>query len=249
MKKKIAVSLDKDLLEELDRAKKGTLLRSRSQAIEYFLGKGLREREITTAVLLLHKRHQIISLRPIDGRPLLGHQLDWFSSHGIKKVLILTQFSALMNRLLVETSAAPIAVEVVDAEVRGNGEALAIAEPKLKGPFVVMSGDILNSFDLKRMIQSHLREQVIATMGLMDRQEPSKYGSAIMEGNRIISFAEKTKSASSHVVNAGIYIFSPEVFSMLKKVISLERDLFPRLAKDHRLLGYFTRGDYRHVTD
>ncbi|MBI2576659.1 hypothetical protein HYV84_05580, partial [Candidatus Woesearchaeota archaeon] len=48
-------------------------------------------------------------------------------------------------------------------------------------------------------------------------------------------------------VNAGIYIFKPEVFELFSGAASLEKDLFPKLAKMKQLVGFFTRGAYLHV--
>ncbi|MBU0980348.1 MAG: hypothetical protein KJ709_06060 [Nanoarchaeota archaeon] len=248
MKEKIAISLDKDLLAELEQAVDGSLLRSRSQAIEYFLRKGLQDKDVTTAVIMLHRHHHAIALKMVQGHELLRNQLEWFSSHGITKVFIITQHSPLLTKILLMTSAAPVAVEIVEVDAKGNGEALKSLKENIGGPFVAMSGDTLNRFDLRRMIRFHLRSNVVATMGLMDRREPSKYGSAVLSGNRIIKFAEKPKKATSHVVNAGIYIFSSKVFPHLHSVVSLERDLFPKLARQNELIGYFTHGEYMHIT-
>ena len=97
---------------------------------------------------------------------------------------------------------------------------------QLKQPFVVMSGDTYNNFDLLRMAKKHLEMDNLATMGLMSIDKPSKYGNAVLDGDLIIDFQEKPKSAASNVVNAGIYIFKPEVFELFENVHSLERDLF-----------------------
>ncbi|MFX0211057.1 MAG: hypothetical protein ACFFDT_34075, partial [Candidatus Hodarchaeota archaeon] len=41
-------------------------------------------------------------------------------------------------------------------------------------------------------------------------------------------------------INAGIYVFEPEIFTFIEKqVSSLEKDVFPTLAKEELLYGYF----------
>ena len=84
-------------------------------------------------------------------------------------------------------------------------------------------------------------------MGLMTREKPSEYGTAILDGDLIVDFQEKPKHYSTHIVNAGIYIFKPEVFELFENSSSLEKGLFPKLARINQLTGFFTHGEYVHV--
>jgi NDP-sugar pyrophosphorylase family protein len=85
-------------------------------------------------------------------------------------------------------------------------------------------------------------------MGLMTREKPSSYGTAILDGDLIVDFQEKPRHYSTNIVNAGIYIFKPEIFDFIggKKDLSLEKNAFPRLAKLKQLIGFFTYGEYLH---
>ena len=58
IKNKIAISIDRSVLRMVDSKIDGSMLRSRSQAIEYFLRKGIEGDSITTAVLLLKGTQQ-----------------------------------------------------------------------------------------------------------------------------------------------------------------------------------------------
>ena len=247
-KLKIAISLDKPLLDIIDSKVDGSVIRSRSQAIEFFLNKGLQEQSISTAVLLLEGSRQTLALKQIKNKSLIKNQLELFYKNGIKNVYIVTQHTKNINKLLGELSDAEINVKIFEKEVKGNAEALKAIESHLKdSPFVVMSGDIYNDFDLKNMIKKHLQSNKMATMGLMSRQEASKYGNAILDGDLIIEFDEKPKKSKSNVVNCGIYVFNPEIFHLFGGIISLERELFPELAKIKQLIGYFTHGEYIRV--
>ena len=84
-------------------------------------------------------------------------------------------------------------------------------------------------------------------MGLMTREKISSYGTAILDGDLIVDFQEKPKHYSTNIVNAGIYIFNPEIFELFEDVASLEKDLFPKLARTKQLVGFFTYGEYLHV--
>ena len=110
-----------------------------------------------------------------------------------------------------------------------------------------MSGDTYNNFDLLKMIKKHLELDRMVTMGLMRREKTSGYGTAILDGDFIVDFQEKPRESSTNIVNAGIYIFNPEVFELFKEVSSLEKNLFPKLTGLKQLVGFFTYGEYMHI--
>ncbi len=247
-KSKIAISVDNSLLKSVDSKVDGSVIRSRSQAIEYFLRKGLQEQSVNAAVLLLKGGHQEISLKDVHGNSLLNQQIAFFANHGINQLYIVTQHSKNINRLLEQISNAKINVEIAEKQAKGNAEALKAIKGKVNSSFVVMSGDTYNNFDLLKMIKKHTQSEKLATMGLMTREKPSQYGTAILDGDLIIDFQEKPKYYSTNIVNAGIYIFKPEIFELFEneKYFSLEKSLFPKLARMKQLAGFFTYGEYRH---
>ena len=248
-KAKIAISVDNSLLKIIDSKVDGSVIRSRSQAMEYFLKKGLKEQSINVAVLLLKGEHQPIALKNVKGMSLIKQQIDFFSRYGIRTVYIVTQHTKNINLLLNEISNAKINVEIIEKQAKGNADTLKAVKEKVSNSFVVMSGDTYNDFDLLNMIKKHLESEKLATMGLMTREKPSNYGTAILDGDLIVDFREKPKHYSTNIVNAGIYIFKPEIFELFGYLISLEKDLFPKLARIKQLIGFFTYGEYVHFGD
>lgn len=245
-KPKIAISLDRALLELVDSKVDGAVIRSRSQAIEFFLRKGLQEKSVNTAVLLIKGEHQGNMLKKLKGKSLIQNQIDFFSHYGINNVYIITQHSKNINLLLNEISGAKINVEIIEKDAKGNAQALESIKDRLKSSFIAMSGDIYNNFDLFKIIKKHLEIDKLATMGLMTREKTAGYGTAILDGDFIVDFQEKPKQNSTNIVNAGIYAFKPEVFELFENVSSLEKDLFPKLARLKQLVGFFTYGEYEH---
>lgn len=248
-KDKIAISVDHSLLKIIDSKVDGSVIRSRSQAIEYFLKKGLQEQSVSAAVLLLKGEHQPFALKNINGKSLVKQQIDFFSKNGIKTMYIVTQHTRNINLLLDEISDAKINVEIIEKNVKGNADALKAIKGKISNSFVVMSGDTYNDFDLLKMIKKHMESEKLATMGLMTREKTSSYGTAILDGDLIVDFQEKPRHYSTNIVNAGIYIFKPEVFELFENSVSLEKDLFPKLARLKQLVGFFTYGEYAHLGD
>jgi len=246
-KPKIAISLDQNLLNLVDSKVDGNVIRSRSQAIEFFLRKGLQEQSINTAILLIKGEHQKNSLKKLKGEALIKKQIEFFSKNDINNLYIVTQHTKNINLLLNEVSDSKINVEIVETDAKGNAGALQSIKDKVKGSFIAMSGDTYNNFDLLKMAKKHSELDKMATMGLMTREKTAAYGTAILDGDLIVDFQEKPKQSSTNIVNAGIYIFKPEVFELFENVSSLEKDLFPKLARLKQLVGFFTYGEYEHL--
>jgi len=249
VKSKITIAIDNSLLKLIDSRIDKSVIRSRSQAIDYFLKKGLQEQLVKDAVLLLKGEHQSYALKDVNGLTLIKQQIDFFSKHGITTVHIITQHTKNMNLLLDGISNAKINVEIIEKQAKGNADALKAIKDKVDNSFVVMSGDTYNDFDLLKMIKKHMQSEKLATMGLMTREKTSSYGTAVLDGDLIVDFQEKPKHYSTNIVNAGIYIFKPEIFEFFDNVTSLEKDLFPKLARIKQLIGFFTYGEYVHLTN
>ena len=65
-------------------------------------------------------------------------------------------------------------------------------------------------------------------------------------GNCIKRFIEKPSKdkAPSNLINAGVYVLSPKVFDYIPigRAVSMEREVFPKLAEEGRLCGHFVNG-------
>ncbi len=250
-KEKIAISVDKSLLDLVDSKVDGNIIRSRSQAMEYYLRKGLSEESVTKAVILLRGEHQQYSLKLIKGKKLIEHQLEGLKEGGIKKVYIIT--GTAKDNSFLETIAdmkkLGMEIQIISDKGKGNVNALlACKENLLDSSFVVLNGDTYVELDLKGMIKKHLSMDKLSTMGLMTREKPSDYGTAVLDGDLIVDFEHHPKNVRSYTVNAGVYIFKPESFELMDSK-SLEKDVFPKLARIKQLAGFFTYGEYVHMEE
>jgi NDP-sugar pyrophosphorylase family protein len=119
-------------------------------------------------------------------------------------------------------------------------------------PFMVMNGDLLTDIDYKRLTNYHQEKGGIVTIALTQVDDPYRYGSVELDRDgSILNFVEKPEigKAPSNLVNAGIYIMEPEIIDYIpdgKKVI-IETEVFPRLAKEHKLYGYESHGFWMDI--
>ncbi|MAG08174.1 hypothetical protein CMO89_01770 [Candidatus Woesearchaeota archaeon] len=247
-KTKIAISIDQPLLELIDSKVDGSIIRSRSQAIEFFLRKGIGEQTIKDAVLLVHKKDFGMLLEEFQGSRLIVKHLKFLIENGINNVYLVTQPNDKINEINKLISGLKVKVNYVyEKNPRGTASALNLVRDYLKESFVVINGDTYNEFNLRKMMNKHVKSNKVATIGLITSKAPHNYSSVTLEGDNVIFFKDKERT-ESFIINAGIYIFKPDVFNYLKDISSLEREVFPNLTQINELQGYFTYGVYKHFS-
>ncbi len=131
----------------------------------------------------------------------------------------------------------------------GTGGPIKKAE-KLLGtsePFLVLNGDIFADLSYKELVKNHKEKNALATIALCEVEDPSRYGVAdIAENGRIKRFIEKPAkdAAPTKLINAGIYVLSPKIFQYIPKgkAVSMEREIFPKLAEQGVLYGHVVHG-------
>lgn len=110
-----------------------------------------------------------------------------------------------------------------------------------------MNGDIFADIDYKELWKSHMKTGAAATLTLYRVEDPSRFGVAEIAGSgKIKRFIEKPAKGTepSKFINAGAYVLNPEILQLIpeNRTISIEREIFPRLAEQEKLYGYIFNG-------
>ena len=171
-KSKIAISVDPRLLASLDGKIDGQVLRSRSQAMEFYLRKGLSDDVINHAVLLVKGSDHHVCLSDYKGQPLIVKQGTFFASSGFTQLTLVTQYGPRLAEIQEMLKRQPLSFAVAVVPAHGNAAALYGIKGKITTNFVVMSGDTFNAFNLMSMLKKHQTMEKLATIGLMSRDVP-----------------------------------------------------------------------------
>mgnify|MGYP001561771924 CR=1 FL=1 len=135
-------------------------------------------------------------------------------------------------------------------EGTGLGTAQPVRQARAElgdAPFLLIYGDVLADLNLTDLIDFHFASQGLATLALTSVAQTADWGVVSLHGAHITSFTEKPGAAKtrSHVINAGVAVLQPEIFSALTpKDGKLEADVFPRLAKEGKLAGFPFAGQW-----
>lgn len=124
----------------------------------------------------------------------------------------------------------------------GTGGALGNCRDVVSGRFACFNGDIVSSLNVGDMLQQHSKMDVKGTLALWEVEDPTRFGIVgLDEGRKVTQFKEKPKPEEvfSNLINAGSYLLEEEVFDIMPRgKHSLERDVFPVLAKEGSLAGF-----------
>lgn len=190
---------------------------------------------------------------PVQGKPLTEHVLDILRQHGVRKVVLsLCYLAEQVRSHFGDGSQFGMEIRyVIEEKPLGTAGFLTLIKPP-EEPFLVLNGDVLSGFDLKALMEFHRRMEAehgaVATIALNEVDDPSRFGVADLDGDRILRFVEKPRQedAPSNWINSGYYVLSPEVFSHLpdQERLMFEYDLFPLLAEKGKLFGFKARGQW-----
>ncbi|MDO8617934.1 MAG: nucleotidyltransferase family protein [Candidatus Uhrbacteria bacterium] len=203
-------------------------------------------------------------LVPVQGLPILTWQARWFARHGVEHILVIIPprwreaFEKWRNDLiplLTKERLGEVSIELfVEPEPLGTMGAFVHELSNQLGdePIFVTNGDELKGLDLSVLEAFHRRERVTSsnyatTIALIEVPNPSDYGVAELAGERIKAFHEKPANPPSNLINSGLYVIEPGIFSEVsreKKFLMLEKELFPDLASAGRLGGCRLNGPW-----
>jgi mannose-1-phosphate guanylyltransferase len=218
-------------------------------AIILAAGKGTRMRPLSYVIPKI--------LLPVRGKPVLDYLLAGLREICVEKVYII----ASENIDTIKTYLEKTGLKNVDV-LRGlgweTGGDLALGLESIKpvdDDIIVMNGDIVTDISFKAMLDDHIGKKAYATMGVFnitDPKEAGRFGQVIIgDDGAITRFAEKEENIISdkNLVNSGFYIFSRDLVADKNKLLvprrfKLEHDLFPELARTHRLLGSLCKLSY-----
>jgi len=192
---------------------------------------------------------------PIANLPVTEHQLLAAKAAGITKVVLATAYLAeTFTPYFGDGSKWGIELKyALETEPLGTGGAirnaaeLILTEISEDESIVVFNGDVLSRHDLVAQIKLHQSTSAAVTLHLVNVEDARPYGCVPFDENgRVTDFLEKMENPITTTINAGCYVFSPQVIKEIElgKVVSVEREVFPALLKSGKVVQAFVDNSY-----
>jgi len=164
----------------------------------------------------------------IAGKPLLEHLLVALSEAGIEDVLIVVHYKAeQIKDYFGDGSKLGISINYIhQKDVAGTANAFGLVKNLVEDDFLAVYGDLLLTPNvLKSVIKLHKELKPSATLSTLDVEHPEYYGVIETRGQRVVQIVEKPSPevAAGKPINAGVYVFSPEIFEAIRRTSASPR--------------------------
>jgi NDP-sugar pyrophosphorylase family protein len=253
---RVTITIKKDLLKKLDDFVDGTQIKNRSHAIEFLLGQSFSSCPKTAVILAggkgIKSGKETISRTLVkDGKKMfIENILLWLGKNRINNIIISAgDFSDSMKKILGDGTAYNVKISYLLNDT-GTADVLRKLKGKINETFLLTNGNVFSEIDLNEMFEFHKKSNAVCTIAVISAKEPANFGNVTLQGDKVVDFVEKPKlgKEKSYLINAGIYIMEPDIFNKVSsKHKSLEKDLFPLLAKKGELGGYNIHSEWISV--
>ncbi|HXS81186.1 MAG TPA: glucose-1-phosphate cytidylyltransferase [Methylomirabilota bacterium] len=200
----------------------------------------------------------------IGGKPILWHILNIYAAHGFQEFVValgykgefikdyFLNFYALNNDVTVDLASGEARihrsggpswkVHLVDtgASTQTGGRLKRLAPLLGDGTFMLTYGDGVADVRVKDLVAFHRSHGKLATVTAV--RPPSRFGSFLLDGNRIREFQEKPQTGEGWI-NGGFFVLEPGVLDLIEGDETYwERAPMEKLAADGQLMAYRHEG-------
>lgn len=188
-------------------------------------------------------------LAPVNGKPFLLHLIENLIYQGAQDFVLLLHYKAdliknIIGEFIKNLNKPNIKINFIIEDIPlGTGGSIinAINEMDITSSFIVINADTWLGDGLHQINLSSANSMVTVQV-----DDCSRYGSLILNGDRIEKFVEKNSCKGKGFINAGLYHLHPGIFARFKNkgFISLESHVFPSLVDKGSLFATEVRGNF-----
>ncbi len=156
-------------------------------------------------------------LLPVYDKPMIFYPIQTLIDAGIKEIMIVSGRGHAGHFLELLGSGADLGVKFtyeIQEEAGGIAQALSLAESFAdKDDVTVILGDNIFQDNIKKDVSSFTGG---ATIFLKEVPDAHRFGVAELRGDRVIGIQEKPREPKSSFAVTGLYIYSNNVFKIIK---------------------------------
>ncbi|CAN5684336.1 glucose-1-phosphate thymidylyltransferase [soil metagenome] len=157
-------------------------------------------------------------LLPLANRPTLFYAFDRLKEMGIEEICVVVgENEAAMRAALRDGSDQGVRLSYVkQTEPKGLAHAVGFAKDFVgDDSFVLYLGDAMYGEGFEKHV-TRFKESGCANLNIVKPvPDPSRFGVANVEGDRIVKLVEKPKNPESNLAMAGMYFFGPQIWRVL----------------------------------
>jgi len=150
---------------------------------------------------------------PLANKPLLEHLLIEAKKAGITEFIFIVGYHEEQVRRYFGTGDQwGVSIEYSSQRRQlGTADALRVVAGLLEGNFLMLNGDIIvREKDITRLTRASN-----CTISVFEVEDTRGLGVIEVQENKVIRIHEKVEKPPSHLANAGLYLFTPEIFAAI----------------------------------
>ena len=193
-------------------------------------------------------------LLPIANRPMSEYCLDSIKETGITDVAIIIggMGSNKVKEYYGNGKNFGVNITYIEQdEPRGIAHAIRLCKEFVNNEkFLVFLGDNIIQKPITDFVENFNKSDYDATVLLCEVDNPSRFGIADVENEKIVKITEKPKKPTSNLAVTGIYLLTPLIFEVIDNLKPSWRneleitDALDNLLKQNDNIGYETITDY-----
>ena len=207
---------------------------------------------------------------PIGGKPILWHIMKYFSTFNLEDFVVCTGYkgeiiseyfkdfktmnmdftihlgedSKIITHGDLQESQWRVTIAYTGAKTMTGGRLFKVQKYLNNETFLCTYGDGLADIDVNELVNFHKAHGKIATLTTV--RPTSRFGVLdLREDNSVSSFKEKPQAEGW--INAGFFVFEPQIFDFLNNESVLEADPLSRLANANQLVAYKHSGFWQPI--
>ena len=191
------------------------------------------------------------AMLPLGDKPLLEHLITWVKKNKITSIVICVSYLRKTIEDYFEDGSkfgVKIQYAVAQRPLATAGQ-LKTAQEYMHETFVCVYGDSIFDFNLKNMIDYHMRKRPAVTMALAGYKTKLKYGFIETDKNdKVTEWKEKPEITGN--INIGCYVMEPSVFKVIPpdKPIGMD-DVIRKVMTKNKVMGYVIKNGFMDIGD
>ncbi len=169
----------------------------------------------------------------VGSKPVIERQIEQLIDHGFRRFFIsINYLGRMLEEHFGDGSRLGVKISYLREQIPlGTAGALSLLKPQNE-PFIVLNGDIISDTHFSAMMTCFEKNNVLATMAVREYCYTVPFGCVTLRNGLLDTVEEKP--ICRHLINAGIYVFSPEVLRLIPSGVSYD---MPQLFQDLKKSG------------
>ncbi|MHA2060167.1 MAG: glucose-1-phosphate thymidylyltransferase, partial [Candidatus Ranarchaeia archaeon] len=158
---------------------------------------------------------------PIANKPILVYGLEHLANAGIKQVgIVLGPIKTGIQETIGDGSKFGLEITYIEqGDPRGLAHVVLCAKDFLgKSPFVMYLGDNLIRDGITKLVEEFEENNADALILLSHVENPSRFGVAEVENEKVLRVVEKPKKPKTDLAIAGVYLFRNSIFDAISMI-------------------------------